>query len=335
MCSCISSHVEETALVMVMRMLGKPYKISLLMACPSMCRKPHDLQRLRQWRQHYKQGQKLPKAKPLDKFRCISELDRFQKKRRKSISFLSSLKGASWSRCQQTGVLYIVFVCQDVCHKKNKECVCFFWFVLDKLVEPLETINVSRSTHHTAHEELKWTNTVRHIAIGTCGEIMESKFLFQDVATHGTITINLVAENHKWHGLQSIVGQEVREFTSRFTETRRIRGIHNVNDAIHVGEIVLPKTSSSFVTAHVERFETHIAHLDLFTLGMACGLVSDHLQSVMAMVIRIVVIATVKENKQGESIMIGGIGVNLGLDHPSSVCVCVCVCEPCCPSTCG
>lgn len=146
-----------------------------------------------------------------------------------------------------------------------------------ELRKPLESIGITHSSNDGAHVKLNWTDSTGSIGslILSVG-IHQSQGVLEFLLTGRGGHINFISEHQKGNVTQFFRRQEGVQFLLCLRETTPIDGIDEVDDAVDGGKVILPQSTSGFVTTEIESLEFNVANDEFVRVGMEGGDVDLH-----------------------------------------------------------
>lgn len=103
--------------------------------------------------------------------------------------------------------------------------------------------NLTLSHDNTAHEHLNGSDTLQwNLALAS--RLVQTQLMSEHILRDGFRVIDLVAQDQKWDLGKFLHSQKGVKFSLGLGETFMINGIDEENDSVHIGEIVLPQTTS-------------------------------------------------------------------------------------------
>lgn len=121
---------------------------------------------------------------------------------------------------------------------------------LEKTGEPLETIGVSYSLHHTAHKQLNWSGAwvllLGILAIGLME--MEVELLSQLLLLHGVLLVDFIAEDHKGDILELFHLKQWIQLTLGLVDSLSVCCVDHKDNTVKLTAILLPGLTGLQVT---------------------------------------------------------------------------------------
>mmetsp|Transcript_15433 Transcript_15433/g.33774 ORF Transcript_15433/g.33774 Transcript_15433/m.33774 type:complete len:209 (+) Transcript_15433:277-903(+) len=139
---------------------------------------------------------------------------------------------------------------------------------LEELRKPLEGLSVAHPLHDAHHEELNRADVgVALLRIPAVGHVaVEAQGVPKLILRCGSRDVNLVPEDDEGHAGQSVVLEQVGELLLRLLEARAVGRVHEEDDAVNGGEVVLPDAARGLVATEVVGPEADV--LDHKLLGV-------------------------------------------------------------------
>mmetsp|Transcript_36614 Transcript_36614/g.117727 ORF Transcript_36614/g.117727 Transcript_36614/m.117727 type:complete len:230 (+) Transcript_36614:1-690(+) len=151
--------------------------------------------------------------------------------------------------------------------------------LLEELGEPLEALGVAHALHDTDHEELHGAHTavVVLLDLAAIGHVLvKTEDSPQLILGGGGRDVDLVAQDDKRHVGEGLVLEQPREFLAGLLEAGAVRGVHNEDDAVDSGEVVLPDAARRLVAAEVVGAEADVLDHQLLRMRVQRRHVSGH-----------------------------------------------------------
>jgi len=152
--------------------------------------------------------------------------------------------------------LVVVFI-----YNNNDNLVCGVGSV-DVLGEPTESLTISLTLQHGAHEQLQrtaWQLAPTHLALPR-GLSEEAKEVSEFVFRGGARSIDFVSEYKDRTICQLFVCKEAIELDETLLQPPAVTAVDEEYNSVHSWEIILPHLTSLGVTAQVECCESHIPY---------------------------------------------------------------------------
>eukprot|EP00413_Alexandrium_margalefii_P049510 CAMPEP_0204610442 /NCGR_PEP_ID=MMETSP0661-20131031/61506_1 /ASSEMBLY_ACC=CAM_ASM_000606 /TAXON_ID=109239 /ORGANISM="Alexandrium margalefi, Strain AMGDE01CS-322" /LENGTH=199 /DNA_ID=CAMNT_0051622253 /DNA_START=521 /DNA_END=1120 /DNA_ORIENTATION=+ len=149
---------------------------------------------------------------------------------------------------------------------------------LEELCEPLEAFGVAHTLNDTDHEELHRPDTrvvllglltVSHMAV-------EPKHVTKLVLGRSRGDVDLVAQHDEGHICEGLVLKQVRQLLLGLRKACTVCSIHEENDAVDIGKVVLPDAVRRLVATEVVGAEADVLDHQLFCVRVQCWHVRCH-----------------------------------------------------------
>lgn len=113
---------------------------------------------------------------------------------------------------------------------------------LNVLGQPPDTVAVTLSHNHGAHEELDRSDTLQlHPALS--GRLVQAQLVPQLVLGNGIGVVDLVAQDHKGNLGKLLHGQKGVELGLGLGESLVVLGVDKEDDTVDIGEVISPDTA--------------------------------------------------------------------------------------------
>lgn len=133
---------------------------------------------------------------------------------------------------------------------------------LDVLRQPSNGIAISLAHDNGHHKDLDRPDALqRHLALPR--RLVQAEVVAELVLGDGVGVVDLVAEDDKRHLLQLLHGQEGVELGLGLGEALVVLRVDEEDDAVDLGEVILPESSCLLVTAQVKGREADVADSEL------------------------------------------------------------------------
>lgn len=148
--------------------------------------------------------------------------------------------------------------------------------LLNILRQPSNTVSVALSHDNGAHEELNGSDVAveRHLAL--TGGLVQSEGVLELELGHGLGHVDLVAQNQEGHSLELLNGKQRVELGLGLGESSRVGNVNEEDNAVDLGEVVLPHSSSLDMSTEIEGCEFAVADGQLFGSGVHGGVGDGH-----------------------------------------------------------
>lgn len=134
-----------------------------------------------------------------------------------------------------------------------------FSFFLNVLRQPSDTIAVSLSHHHGAHEQLDRSDSLQlHLALS--GRLVQAQLVSQLVLRNGVGVVDLVTQDDEGNLGKLLHRQEGVELGLGLGESLVVLGVDEEDDTVDVGEVISPDTTGLLVTTQIKGVESNIAN---------------------------------------------------------------------------
>lgn len=108
--------------------------------------------------------------------------------------------------------------------------------------QPPNTIAVTLSHNHGAHEELDRSDTLQlHPALS--GRLVQAQLMSQLVLGNGVGVVDLVAQDHKGNLGKFLHSQKGVELGLGLGESLVVLGVDKEDDTVDIGEVISPDTT--------------------------------------------------------------------------------------------
>ena len=133
----------------------------------------------------------------------------------------------------------------------------------DVLRDPTEALAVALAHDDGAHEDLDGPDVLEG-DLALAGGLVEPDGLAQFLLRDGTGRVDLVAKDEEGHFGELLDREERVELGARLGESLVVLRVDEEDDAVHLGEVVLPQTTCLLVSAEIVRGELDLADREFF-----------------------------------------------------------------------
>lgn len=145
----------------------------------------------------------------------------------------------------------------------------WYWWSkrLDVLRDPPEALAVTLTHDNRAHKDLDGANVFeRDLALA--GGLVEPDSLAKLLFGNGAGSVDLVTKDQEWDLGELLDGKEGVKLCACLCESLVVLSVDKEDDAVNLGEVVLPKTTSLLVTSKIICGELDLTDSKLFR---SCG----------------------------------------------------------------
>mmetsp|Transcript_91646 Transcript_91646/g.263749 ORF Transcript_91646/g.263749 Transcript_91646/m.263749 type:complete len:285 (+) Transcript_91646:153-1007(+) len=142
--------------------------------------------------------------------------------------------------------------------------------LLQELRQPLEAFGIAHALHHADHEELDGAHAgVVFLHLAAVGHMaVKAERVAELVFARRGGDVDLVPEHDERHGCERLVLEQAGELLPGLLEACTVCGVHEEDDAVDGGEVVLPDAARRLVASEIVRSEANVFDHQLFRVGM-------------------------------------------------------------------
>jgi hypothetical protein len=115
---------------------------------------------------------------------------------------------------------------------------------LEKSTKPFEAFSISFFLGDATHKDLNRPSSFIPLIFW-----LDSQGLTKLIFWNGSSLVDFIPQDHYWHLLQLGYLQDAFQLDTTLLEALGVRGVHQINDSIHVRNVVSPGFTGSFVAS--------------------------------------------------------------------------------------
>jgi len=160
---------------------------------------------------------------------------------------------------------FLTYHSSNLCSSYKATCID----LRQELRQPFESVRISHSSNDRAHVQFNGSHIIVGVgslvfAVGVHQAEGVLELFFGSCRRH----VNFVSQNQERDVLQFLAGQESVQLFFCFGEAASVNGVHEVDDAVDGGEVILPEASRGFVATEIEGLELDVANDEFVRVGV-------------------------------------------------------------------